>query len=559
MRASLFSAALAAFLAAPAAALRIEKIPAPRLSTSGRALGGLQTLDVEAERLLVEFSSGAPQAQRDQALAAIGASALSEIPGIPWTVIQLSSGMSVSAALDLLKGNPAIANAQPNHVYYPDRTPNDPGVAQQYALSQVNAFSAWEYETGASTTVTVAIIDAGMEAVGSGDDFSAKLVNIGAIKSQFFDPNNAGAQSVNHPPTPACNHGTRVAGIAAARGDNAKLIAGMSWGAQMISLKVFADGDCNPTGACPSNCGTTDAAIAAAVTYARNIQGDPAVGKVVINISIGGAGACPGSCPGANCFSATKAAMSAAVTAGIPVVVSAGNDGGSVNVPANCAGLVSGSGIIPVGATNSNGDVASFSSRGPELSANGLVAPGVNVITTDLGGQFASASGTSFAAPHVAGVAALMLSAQPSLTAVQVQNFLRGGAVSIGVDALGTAGVIGTRGEVSGAGRLDAFRAVRLAVNGSLAHFDGDTDAIAFPNPFKVTQVGNVTLTVPVELQGAQTKIRIYTPSGVLVKELTGVTWDGKNADGAFVASGTYLFLVTTSKGHTTGRLTLIR
>jgi serine protease len=433
-------------------------------------------------------------------------------------------------------------------------------VPQQHALSQVDAFAAWEYGTGSANTVTIAMVDTGID--GSQPDLRPKLLSAGAIKSQFFDPDAGGAQAANDPPTAACRHATRTASVAAAATNNGVGIAGMSWGAQLLSLKVFNDADCNSdcSDQSLSGCGTTDSAMANAISYATGLQDNAAVGKVVVNVSIGGPGGCPGTCPGVNCMALTQAALAAAVTAGIPVTIAAGNvplctNGGTsgITAPADCAGTGGGSGIIPVGAVDSLDRIASFSCTGPELAANGLVAPGSAVLVDDVGGGTALDSGTSFAAPYVAGLAALILSAKPTLTPAQVQANIRGGADSIGVAGARPAG------NTTGAGRMDAFRSMRLTVKGTLADFAGDQTAIAFPNPFRLSQTGAVSFSVPTSLQGANAAIKIYTIAGEFVRTLTGLTWDGKNSGGNPVATGTYVFVVSTDNGTARGRMAVIR
>lgn len=512
-------------------------------------------MEVIAEQALVRFSSTSAPAQREAVLSAAGARRLSELESIGWTLVALSSGMKVTSGIEILKPIPGVESVQPNHYYAPTRSASDPLIHTQYALSQINAFGAWDYEVGVSCRVTVAVIDTGVDITSL--ELSTTTGKVLSTQSRSFDA-DTGAVSASSPFSPACNHGTRVSGIAAASTDNGLGIAGLSWNGQVLALKVFNNNQCNPTGSCPTGCGTTDAALAAALNYAVTLQNTAAVGKIVVNMSIGGSGSCPGTCPGVDCYQTTKTALESAVAAGIPVVISAGNDGGAVNVPANCAGVLA-SGIIPVGATDSNNAVAGFSSRGSELAANGLVAPGVSVLTTDLNGNIASPTGTSFAAPHVAGIAALILSAKPGLSARDVQAALRGGTDNIGVSSLENDGRLGGRGNTSGAGRLNAFRAMRLAVRGTLADFDGDQQAIAIPNPFRPSQTGSVTLTVPLPLQGAKTEIRIYTMAGQLVRELPSGSWDGKNSEGIPVASGSYVFQVTTSQGNALGRVTVIR
>ncbi len=521
-------------LSTRARALETEMIGAaalgPAFSPSGPALR------VTSGQALVRLSTGVTIAQLDAGLVSLAATRGVDLGG-GWHLIALAPGQSVAAALPMLRALYGVAAADPSRVYGANRTPNDPSTNSQYALASVSAFAGWEYEVGNSSRVTIAVIDTGID--GTHPDLTGKLTN---TTSRAFDP-NSGAASANNPPTPACNHATRVAGVAAASTDNGTQVAGMSWGAQLLSLKVFTDASCPSVSCADAGCLTNDPGIIAAINHAVTLQNTAAVGKVVINMSLGGAGACPG---------AVQTAITNAVAAGVPVIVASGNDGGAVNDPGNCAGA------IPVGATDSNNAIASFSSRGAELAANGLVAPGVSVLTTDQGGGTASATGTSFSAPMVSGLAALILSAKPTFTVAQVSAALRGGADSVGVAGYGVA-ASGALGTSSGAGRMDAFRTMRLAVKGTLAGFDGEEKPIAFPNPFRTSEIGTVAFAIPPSLQGANTSIKIYTIDGTFVRAVSGLVWDGKNTSGNPVASGTYIFAVTTSAGTGRGRLSVLR
>lgn len=534
------------FLAAtvPGHAIKVERLQP--LSPAGEPSG--PSVEVVSEQVLVRFSSGTASSQKEAALQAAGASVAAELASIGWTLAALPAGMSVREGLDLLRALPGVAEVQANHVYRANRTPSDPLVNTQYALSQVNAFGAWEYETGSSNLVTIAVVDSGID--GTHPDLSAKLANTaGQVCSPGPNKNtdDGGICAASADATvPACNHATRVAGVAAASSDNGTAVAGMSWGAQLLSLKVFRNQDCTTSCGDASGelCVTDDFAVANALSHAQALHTAGTAGKIVVNMSLGG----PGSCP-----STAQTAITNAVSAGVVVVVAAGNDGGAVNTPANC------SGAIPVGATDSANNVASFSSRGPELASNGLVAPGVGVLTTDAGGGTANATGTSFSAPYVAGLAALIRAAKPAFTPDEVKNALRGGAESIGIASLGLDAGARPSGNTTGAGRMNAFRSMRLAVKGTLADFEGDQKAIAFPNPFRTAQTGNVSFTVPLNLQGTSPKVKIYTITGEFVRELSGLTWDGKNKEGKLVASGTYIFVVSTGAGSSRGRLAVIR
>lgn len=530
----LLAAVLLAASAVPARAIPTETIGSAALGPAAGLPPG-QSLLVASGEALVRLSSGAATAPFDASLAALGAARGRDLRD-GWHLIQLPPGQGVASSLALLRALPGVAAVEPNRAYSINRTPSDPLVNSQYALSQVSAFSAWEYEVGTSSRVTVAVIDTGID--GTHSDLTAKLAS---TLSKSFN----GGIGADQPPTPACNHATRVAGVAAASTNNGNSVAGMSWGAQLLSLKVFTNGSCPSVGCSDAGCVATDANIKDAIDHAVTLQNTAAVGKVIINMSLGGAGACPGA-------GVVQVAITAAVTAGIPVIVSAGNDGGAVNNPGNCAG------VIPVGATDSNNAIASFSSRGTQLASNGLVAPGVSVLTTDQGGGTANATGTSFSAPMVSGLAALILAAKPTFTAAQVSAALRGGAASIGVAGYGVAGT-GVSGDSAGAGRMDAFRSMRLAIKGTLAGFDGEAKPIAFPNPFKPSQIGSVAFAIPPSLQGANMSIKIYTLDGTFVREATGQSWNGKNTEGSWVASGTYVFVVTTSAGTGSGRVSVLR
>jgi subtilisin family serine protease len=507
-------------------------------------------MEVVAEEAMVKFSSTVASADRAAALARIGASVGHEYPEVGWTWVKLPAGMPVLTGINLLKVMPEVKNAAPNNFYRTTIVPNDPLVASQTNLGQIDAFPGWEFETGASSVVTIAMIDAGID--GTHGDLHSKILVAGAAAESQDCSTGVCAPDIAGPggPTASCNHATRTSGVAAATGNNGVGIAGISWGAQLVSLKIFPNtcaADCSGT------CGAADNTVVAALTYAQNMQTVSAAGKIVINMSIGDDGPSCVTGDGTD-VGAVQTALNNAVNAGIPVVISAGNGADAVNDPANCAGVAPNTfGIIPVGAVDSSNNIASFSSRGPELAGYGVVAPGVGIETTDVGNAYTSgATGTSFSAPHVAGLAALILSNQPNCRgqncAQYVQNMIRGGADNIGVDPA-----------LQGAGRIDLFRTMRLTARGTLADFAGQQQAIAFPNPFRLSQTSLVSIQLPPTLQGSNATITIFTVNGQEVRTLNGLTWDGKNDAGNPVVSGTYVFHVVTGAGQTNGRLAVIR
>lgn len=559
---------LALLIPASAQAYRIERISGPGTS----AIGG-KTIEVAAEETMVKFST---RTASDHAavLARIGASVVQEFPGIGWTHVALASGTPVVSGMNQLRALPEIIQVQPNHVYRPSRVPSDPLVPSQPNLSQINAFGGWEYETGASNAVTIAIVDSGID--GSHTDLNAKIINLGANARSMDCTANPCVADNGHGagiPSGNCSHGTQTAGVAAASANNGVGIAGISWGANLVSIKIFSCAGGTETSSCNGGCAgefqnsasATDAVIIRAINYVIGMNGVAGVGRIVMNMSFGSAGqACTAGDTSAAVGALQAALQNAAGTGqGIVMAAATGNtpSGGSVvDQPANCAPTVAG--LIPVGSVDANNGVSFFSNRGSELACCGVVAPGENIETTQAGGGFTSNSGTSFSAPTVAGLAALILSAKPTATSDEVRSIIRAGADKIGISSLGAAGPslsAQPSGNLSGAGRIDMFRSMRLAVKGTLADFAGDQKAIAVPNPFRPGTQGSVMITIPTALQSSNATIRIYTVDAKLVRTLTGLSWDGKNESGNPVVSGTYVFEVKTDAGKTTGRLAVIR
>ncbi len=486
---------------------------------------------------MVRFSSGTTLAQKRARLAEVGATFSNEVSVTGWSRVLLPSGTAVAQGLTLLSSVPGAASVAPNHAYRVVKVPNDPLFGAQYALSQVSAFAGWEYETGDSNRVTIAVGDTGIDA--THPDLALKFIN---TTSQFCDPGANKSSDLDNTacvpqaPSDACGHGTEVAGVAAASTNNGTSISGVSWGAQLVSLKLFRDADC-VAGCSSGGCATDDQAIVDAITSAQALHGSAGHGKVVLNLSIGG---------NSNCAGAVQTAVTNAVNAGVVIVAASGNSpscsGTNVNAPANCVG------VIPAAASNAANQIASYSCPGAEMTTSGVAAPGDSVLTTAAGGGTASPSGTSFASPMVAGLAALVYSQKPLFTPAQIQNAIRSGAESTGAAS-----------SSQGAGRINVFRTLRFAVKGTLADFDGEVRPTAFPNPFKPSQVGSVAFAIPPSLQGANMGIKIYTLDGAFIRAVSGQSWNGKNNEGAPVASGTYMFVVTTSAGTGRGRVSVLR
>lgn len=317
-------------------------------------------------------------------------------------------------AISKLAKEPSVKYAEPNGIRQPHMNPNDPAfsVGLQWDLSMINLPSAWELTTG-NSSVVVAVLDTGIR---SHADLNANVLNTGYnFVSNTQDP--------TEPLTALSSfHGTHVAGTIAAIGNNNMGMAGVAWNVKIMPIRVLS-----PTGG-------TDTALINGMLYAAGLSNSsgtlPPQRASVINMSLGSLGPCPQS---------YQDAINAVRNAGVVVVVSAGNefeDGNPVETPASCQG------VITVGAVDSLGERAPYSGSQPYVF---ITAPGGNVSEavhegilstwpTSNPGETAYKlqQGTSMAAPHIAGVVALMLSVNPSLTPPQVEAILSATARDFG-------------------------------------------------------------------------------------------------------------------------------
>lgn len=282
--------------------------------------------------------------------------------------------------------------------------PNDPSYASQWHLPRIQSAEAWGVTTG-SASVVVAVIDSGV--FGSHPDLKAKLV-----PGWNFVDDSADTDDI-------LGHGTAVAGTLAAASNNGIGVAGVSWASLIMPLGVV---DANDSAAYSH--------VAAAIEYAADH------GARVINISVGGP----------HPSSTLQEAVDYAWKKGVVIFSSAMNESTTaLYYPAACAH------VVAVSATDSNDHLADFSNYGNWIA---LAAPGTNILTTMNGGGYGLWTGTSFASPIVAGVAALCLAANPSLTNAALVSLLEQTADDIGAPGYDSS---------FGWGRINAYRAVRAA------------------------------------------------------------------------------------------------
>lgn len=288
-----------------------------------------------------------------------GASKLGEVVDTTedFTVVRVSG--NVADAVKKFESLDSVEYAEPNTTLHASYVPNDPDYkTKQYAPQKVSAEQAWD-TTQSSSNVKIAVIDTGVDY--NHPDLSGKVIK----GADFVDDDND--------PIDENEHGTHVAGIAAANTNNGVGIAGLAPKASILAVRVLdADGS-----------GSLDD-VAQGIRYAAD------QGAQVINLSLGGA---IGS-------KTLQDAVNYAWNKGSVVVAAAGNSG--VALPSYPAYY---SNAIAVAATDQNDQKASFSNFGTWVD---IAAPGVDIYSTTPNNQYASFSGTSMASPVVAGVAGLL-------------------------------------------------------------------------------------------------------------------------------------------------------
>jgi subtilisin family serine protease len=357
-------------------------------------------LEYVSTQLLVQPYPGADADQTSAAVAAAGATILGGLPDVDVTVLSVPEGLLAQAAA-VLADSGLFETVHKNYRYATGLTPNDPIYVRQAYLSPANLEAAWDQVTGSDQAI-IAIVDTGVDA--THPELAGKVLG-------GWSADGPAASNDVH------GHGTAVAGVAAARGNNGAGIAGVAWNSPILPVRV---GD--------ESGQSTSSDIAAGILWAA------ANGAKVINVSF------------APLWSdrVVRSAAQSAVNRGCLVVISVGNAGGfspSAGYPE----------AVFVGASDQDA-IASFSDRGPFVD---LVAPGVMVRATEPGGSYGAVSGTSFAAPIVSGVAALMLSVNAELRPTILRQLLLDTAEDLGPAERDTS---------FGEGRVDAFAAVEAAI-----------------------------------------------------------------------------------------------
>ncbi len=437
-----------------------------------------------ASRLLVKWRDGSHSPAAIEGNAQIGSVVKRSFDTIGWQLIELPPQMSategiaayrslgtvndaeVDGALSL--GPPLPATNSPIQSFSPKShmTPNDPLFGSQWHLPIISAPAAWDVTTGDSNVVVV-IFDTGIDYThpdlarnmwrnpgetglddqghdkatnGVDDDANGYVDDVHGIDVLNGTGDPMDTAFWNSPDLPAANriyHGTFIAGIIGAVGNNAQGIVGVNWSSSIMAIRIYGGDFADPEwerGFSSDNLAAWD--------YVLTMK-QRGVNIRVTNHSYGGAVH----------SLAMKDAFAAAGAAGILSVAVAQNFGHDDDVFSFSPGAFNLSPIINVAASSESDALSSFSSFG--ASTVDIAAPGSNLRSTWAGGTYATGSGTSYACPVVVGAAALLLSANPSLTVEELKA-----TIFASVDQPAA-----LRGKVMTHGRLNIARALEYLTN----------------------------------------------------------------------------------------------
>ena len=370
--------------------------------------------DAVPGQLVVGFDPNASPKQQQKAVDKAGGTIENRIDSIGGAVVSVDPA-DTAAVAEELSHQRAVDYVEPNYVMHATRLPNDRGFGEQWGLrnvgqyggtpgADVHATDAWNATTGAG--VIVAVVDTGVDY--NHPDLAANMWTNPSDPPNGVDDDGDGfvddvhgADFINGDSNPDddAGHGTHVAGIIGAKGNNGLGVTGVNWDAKIMALKFL---DANGAG------NTADAANA--IDYAVNH------GARVINASWGGPA-----------FSqALFQAVKRAGDKGVLFVAAAGNDGQNADVSPDYPAAFDLPNVISVAASDRNDKLLDFSNYGPH--SVDLAAPGDDIYSTvpplsDASG-YESFSGTSMATPFVTGAAALYLSRAPQATPDQVKAAL---------------------------------------------------------------------------------------------------------------------------------------
>ncbi|MGE5429534.1 MAG: S8 family serine peptidase [Syntrophomonadaceae bacterium] len=315
---------------------------------------------------------------------------------------KVSTG-NMEALIQELNSNPEVEYAEPNYIIHISTVPNDPLLKNQLAINgttmgDISAIDAWDITHG-DTSIVVGILDTGIDYLH--EDLRANIwTNKNEIPGNGIDDDNNGYIDDIHgwdfvnkdnDPMDDNHHGTHVAGILGAIGNNNVGVAGVAWDVKLAALKFIKS---NGEGTTSAAVEAVEYCIANGIKITNNSWGGPAYSMALYD------------------------AIAKANTAGMIFVAAAGNDGTDNDVIPQYPASFDLPNIISVAATDMNDNLAAFSNYGK--TSVDLAAPGVNIFSCTPNGNYQTLSGTSMATPFVTGAVVLIKSVFPEKNNLEI-------------------------------------------------------------------------------------------------------------------------------------------
>lgn len=359
--------------------------------------------------LIVKYRDHVPEARKAEGHSRRGSVRKREFRELRMEHVKIRPGLSVEKAMREYEADGDVEYAEPNYMLEAMSVPNDPKYYSTWGLTKINAPAAWDNTTG-SAGVVVAVIDSGVDY-----NHPDLKVNMWANQAELTgrlgvdDDGNGyvddiyGYNAVSNSGNPMDDngHGTHVAGTIGGIGNNGIGVAGVNWNVRIMACKFLA----------ASGSGYTSDAIEC-LQYIKKMK-TRGVNIVATNNSWGGAG--------------YSKALSDAINAqrDILFIAAAGNAASNNDATATYPAGYSLPNVIPVAATTSADGLSSFSNYGRRSVLVG--APGSSILSTYPNNRYVYLSGTSMAAPHVAGLAALIKAKYPTQDWRGVRNLILSG------------------------------------------------------------------------------------------------------------------------------------
>ena len=421
----------------------------------GSGPAGSQELDESTEepefaphRILVKTEEGAPKDTVGELNRENDARTKDKLSEIDVSVVQLPEDLPAEAAAKRYEASPDVEYAEPDYKLYPSqtsRTPKDPGYRKLYGLNNtrqtggksdadIDSPEAWRSTTGKADTV-VAVIDSGVD-IKHPDLRDNIWTNPDEVPNNNKDDDGNGYVDDVHGwdfrndnksvyDGPSDDHGTHVAGTIAAEGNNGIGVTGVNWRASIMPLKFIG----RESGYTSDAAEALDYAVSEGVKISNNSYGCIGCKSTPLLDAVGSAN-----------------------EAGHVFVAAAGNDGKNTDYAHNehYPSGIDKPNVVSVAATDHSDTLAGFSNRG--AASVDVAAPGVSIRSTVPGNSYGNYSGTSMAAPHVAGVAALTKSRFPGISGAGIKKRILDSADR----------KTGLKNKMVSGGRLNAARALGL-------------------------------------------------------------------------------------------------